>query len=367
MSVFMQKKKVSAGPQHARVQPKQGVAVGTAEAVKVWAAIGAAAVAVIVYALVRWIFSADFVATPVGADEYPYLTYLRVVEVFSALFLAYFFLSCVVMPWLRNGRLSFDGKLYLACLTVQFIDPVFNYFTPSFIENSYSVNRGSWANFIPGWASPAADAGLVEGLIWALALYGLFGIVAAIGGCWVLKQTRALWPKLGNVAHYSILFMVIAILDILVEYYLFVRPQIYIFWGAWSPLTLGAGRLDQFPLYETLLATIYAMGFVWLRDFRDDEGLSFVERGIGKIQVGQAWQTAISFCALTGFSLVWAVVSYFAPFNYAAMKSDAYPALPSYLQGGAYCGHAGRPMCPSQYLKQVDDAYKRDRHSGHGA
>jgi len=339
----------------------------TQGAVKVWAAIGAVAIAVIACAIGRWIFSADFVATPRGSDEYPFLLWLRIVEVFSALFLGYFFMTCTVLPWTRNRRLSFDGMLFFACLTVQFIDPIFNYFSPSFIQNAYSVNRGSWANFIPGWASPSAYAGLVEGLIWALALYGLFGVVAAKVGCWMLAKLRARYPTLGSIPLYSALFVIFAIGDFIVEYFLFVHPQIYIFWGAWSPFTLWAGQVDQFPLYETLLAVIYALGFVWLRDSRDDEGRSFVERGVNKIKVSQPLQTAISFSALTGFSLVWAIVSYFGPFIYTSIQADSYPHLPSYLRGGAFCGTENTQPCPSQYLRQQKETYitlVRDKRSG---
>ena len=65
----------------------------------------------------------------------------------------------------------------------------------------------------------------------------------------------------------------------------------------------------------------------------------------------------VRFCAITGFSLVWAVGSYFGAYMFLSMKSDAYPRLPSYLQAGAFCGRAGTPECPSQYLRRLTESY----------
>jgi hypothetical protein len=324
-------------------------------AVKLWALLGAIAIAVIVTGFARWIFSDDFVAAPKGSDHYGRLSTLRVVEVISALFLVYFFVSCVVRPLVRRRRFEFDGMLLIGCLAVNFIDPVFNYFSPTFLQNSYSVNRGSWANFIPGYASPSGHAHYVEGVLWAAALYGLFGIAAAQIGCWLLGRLRRRFPMLSNLSLYSMLFVVFAIADLAIENF-FVRSQIYVFWGAWSPLTLWAGKLYQFPVYETILAVVYALGFVWLRDARDDRGRAWVERGVDRLRIGRHLRTAASFCAITGFSLVWAIASYFGAYMFLSMKADAFPKLPSYLQAGAFCGQAGDPLCPSQYLKRLRDS-----------
>lgn len=322
----------------------------------VWAAIGMVTIAVIVVGIARWLVSDDFVATPTGSDIYPYLIELRIVELISVLFLLYFFVTCIFVPLRRDKRLPFDGKLLIGCLAVHFVDPLFNYFSPSFLQNAYSLNRGSWANFIPGFASPSGDAGYVEGILWAAALYGLFGVAAAQGGGWVLAKLRTRWPQRNNVLHYLCLFLLICVLDLIVENY-FVRREIYIFWGAWSPFTLWAGEVYQFPLYETLLASLYALGFVYLRDTRDDQGLSFVERGIDRLYVSARVRSWMSFCAITAFSLVWAIVSYFGPFIYTSMQADAFPALPSYLQGGAFCGQEGQPICPAQYVQQINQTY----------
>lgn len=64
---------------------------------------------------------------------------------------------------------------------------------------------------------------------------------------------------------------------------------------------------------------------------------------------------AMSFCAIVAFSLVWSIASYFGWFAALSMKSDSYPPIPSYLQGGAFCGHGSTPACPSQYLHRLND------------
>lgn len=49
--------------------------------------------------------------------------------------------------------------------------------------------------------------------------------------------------------------------------------------GATNPCSMWPGKIYQFPLYETLFAVVYALSFVWLRDCRDADGFSPVERG----------------------------------------------------------------------------------------
>jgi len=149
---------------------------------------------------------------------------------------------------------------------------------------------------------------------------------------------------------------VFAVGDFVIENF-FVRMEIYIFWGAWSPLTLWAGELYQFPIYETVLAVTYALGFVWLRDSRDGNGNSWVERGRERLAIGRRLRTTVGFLGLVGFSLMWGIASYFGPFSYFAMKSDAFPAPPSYLQGGVFCGTGELPQCPSEYVRQLKREY----------
>lgn len=335
-------------------------------AVLLWGLIGAVVLVVIAQAMIRWFASDDFEATADGPDHYDHLTTLRLVEVASVLLLLSLFYGCVVHPWLRRRRFEFDGMLLIGGLLIHFIDPVFNYFSPHFLQNSHSVQWGSWANFIPGYASPSGDAGYVEGVLWAAALYGLFGIAAALGGCWILGKLRARMPRATNFTLYSILFAIFAVLDLIVEIF-FVRSEIYIFWGSYSDFTLWSGELYQFPLYETFLATVYALGFVWLRDTRDSRGRSHVEQGADELPIPRQLQTTLRFSAVAGFCLVWGMVSYFMPYNWFAMKADSYPELPSYLEGGAFCGTEGQDRCPAQYLHDLDEGYmKIPRQDGDG-
>ncbi len=320
-----------------------------AGAIKAWAAAGLVAIIVIAQGIVRWLGSDQFAAAPKGPDPYPHLTVLRIVEVISALFLLYFFVTCVAVPLIRRRRFEFDGMLLLGCLAVHFFDPLFNYFSPTFLQNAYSVNAGSWANFIPGYASPSGNAHYVEGVLWAAALYGLFGIAAAKIGGWLLARMRRWWPRTGNLALYALLFVIFSVGDLVVENF-FVREQIYVFWGAWSPVTLWAGKAYQFPLYETVLAVVYALGFVWLRDSRDDRGRSWVERGVDRVHAPRRVRSAMSFCAIVAFSLVWALGSYFGWYMAISMKANSFPALPSYLRAGAFCGLRHEPLCPAQFL-----------------
>lgn len=84
--------------------------------------------------------------------------------------------------------------------------------------------------------------------------------------------------------------------------------------GTRSPVALCAGEVYRFPLNETPLTDIHALGFVWRRDSRDGECRSFVERGVKRLKLSMGMKSLMSFCAVVGFSLVWGIASHFGPF-----------------------------------------------------
>ena len=62
----------------------------------------------------------------------------------------------VIRGCVREGRLTFDGKLTIAWYSIIWLDPVGNYVRPQFMFNAYYVNRGSWVEGIPVGSAPTA-------------------------------------------------------------------------------------------------------------------------------------------------------------------------------------------------------------------
>ena len=350
---------VSAEHNDVRVQgaPTPPVPARPSGAVQLWAIIGAVGVAVVSSSWLRWITSGDFEKPAPGPDAYDHLWWLRTVEVLSLSLVVGFFYVFVVRPWRRERRLTFDGKLLIACTLAYYVDPILNYFNHSFAMNAHATSWGSWAQFIPGYASPGQGR-FAEGVLWAGAMYTYFGLGAALVGCGLLNRLRRRYTRVSTVWLYAAVYLAFCVGDFLVEVPLFVLPKVYVFSGVPRFGTLWAGEIYQFPIYEMLLASVFALGFTWLRDSRDDRGRSAVERGVDELRVGPRAKGLVSFLAICGAALVIAL-SYFLPYSWLSMKADSYPALPSYLRTAAYCGQPDRPLCPSQYIRQLGTGTER--------
>ncbi|HTK61471.1 MAG TPA: spirocyclase AveC family protein [Pseudonocardia sp.] len=322
--------------------------------VNFWATLGGVLTVSFIYLLLRWVLSADFTAPDPGPDHYPYLWWLRTVEVASVLAVLGFGWFTVIRPWLQTRRIPFDGKLLIGLMIAYQVDPILNYYNPSFLMNAHSVNLGAWSNGIPGYSSPGQGR-MAEGFLWAMPLYMYFGLLAAIIGGRVLTWLGRRLPRASNASLYTILFVLVTIGDFFVEFSALVYPQLYVFAGTPKSLTLFAGRIYQFPVYHCVFAAVFAVMITWLRQSRDADGVSAVERGLDRLAVHDRIKGLLSFLAITGWATV-SALGYFLPFAWMSMQADSYPPLPSYLTTSAYCGQPHAPVCASQYLKQLNDA-----------
>lgn len=321
--------------------------------VNFWAGFGGLVAVSFGYLLVRWVLSGDFSRPDPGPDPYPYLWWLRTVEVISVLAVLGFGWFTVLGPWLRTRRVPFDGKLLLGLMLAYQVDPILNYYNPSFMMNAHSVNFGAWSDGIPGYSSPA-QGHMAEGFLWAMPLYMYFGLLAAMIGGRVLAILGRRLPSASKVTLYTILFILVTIGDFIVEFSALVYPQLYVFSGTPKSMTLFAGEIYQFPVYHSVFAAVFAVMITWLRESRDSADVSAVERGLDRLAVSDRIKGALSFLAITGWATL-AALGYFVPFAWMSMQADSYPKLPSYLTTSAYCGQPGTPLCASQYLNELQD------------
>jgi len=326
--------------------------------VKVWAFAGTVMLAWIAQGWIRWIGSDDFRPVSRGPDRIPTfdLVMLRTLEVASLAIMVWLVWHTIVRPLRRERRIGFDGKLLLAGMFGYFVDQFINIYNVSFTFNAYAVNRGSWGNFIPGMHAPLQGRA-AEGLLWAWAMYTYFVVAAALLGSKLLRFLERRYPAMSSAGLWAITYAVFFVADILIELPLFVHQGVYAYAGVPKALSLFAGRSYQFPMYEPVFVALVCFSATWLRESRDDRGRSRVERGVDELRIGRRAKEAVSFAAITGFTISLLTLAYFIPFSWMSMQSDSYPALPSYLKTNAYCGTpgTGRP-CPSQLVDRIPPA-----------
>ncbi|KAF2499610.1 hypothetical protein BU16DRAFT_557925 [Lophium mytilinum] len=96
-----------------------------------WAALGVGIVALFINNVVRWSLSEDFVRSDPGPDPYPYLAILRGTEALSCTIFILLGTRTLILPWLRTGVPSLDGKLFLGGVSASTLDILFAVFQPT--------------------------------------------------------------------------------------------------------------------------------------------------------------------------------------------------------------------------------------------
>src|SRR5262245_33871493 len=110
----------------ARVAPRAiAAATGAADGTKVWIAIGAFWFALFVYCMTSWVLGPDFEPVTFGRDKASpeYIQFIRGVEILMVALTGWLIYKFVIGPFIREGRLSFDGLFFLACFTLVLQEP----------------------------------------------------------------------------------------------------------------------------------------------------------------------------------------------------------------------------------------------------
>lgn len=333
-------------PAHAELHEERAT-----PAVKAWAAFGAVALTFILFVLVKWVTGPYFKTVPSGPSEPPTwmevaLTVWQVVGVFVALGFLY---GVVVRPWRRDGRASTDGLLCIACFILYFQDPLGNYFNHWFAYNTTLIQFGSWVNEIPGWMAYGEPGKmLTEPLVFTGAFYiwAFFGL--AVIGSWIMRKSKARWPRTGALGLIAICFVVLAIADLVLEGLVMMPLGAYHYGGAHEPM-IFAGTYHQFPIWEAVFAGALFTGLAALRYFRNDKGETLAERGLDKLAVSQRRKTWLRFLAFVGATQAIMLATYNIPV--ATFIGAHTAAWPQSIQKRSYftsrlCGAGTDRMCP---------------------
>jgi hypothetical protein len=314
-----------------------------------WAVLGGVMLLFQLFVLGKWITGPNFVPTGPGPDtisEARRLLYV-LVQIVVPLATLVMFWSMLIKPWLREGRMTTDGRLIIAAGMVFFWDMSMNYSSTVLFYNSHLVNFGSWSlGSWPTWFSPKANL-LPEPVFVAIPGYTCMVFAQALFICWLLRKAKARHPQLGVAAILGLIVVGLTIVDSIIEIVL-IRTEIYAYPGAIHAVTLFAGETYQFPLTEGFLFGGLGVGAIAaLHFFRDDKGQTFAERGIEKIRYGDGAKQWIRFLAVYGFVHGAFFALYTLPNQIISVNTDPFPeGYPSYMHNGMCVYGFNRDECP---------------------
>jgi hypothetical protein len=265
----------------------------------VWfAGLGAAFIAFELYLFTRWFTSGNATPNRIGADEAP--TYMQVAVWVHIVLGAVAFVGAiwwvVIRPLRRDGSISGDGLLMLACMTAFWGDLYANYLRIWVMYPTTWPNIGAWYNFIPGWQPDGGEL-IPEATVfflpmYAVALFGCSGIAVA-----AMRRTQRRNPTASNIRLFLLGWLVMGLFDLVLES-IWLRLGVLFYPSTIDGLTLFSGHYYQFPIYEAVLWGLGWNCVAALRFFRNDRGQTIVERGANRLRVASRRTAGIRFLAL---------------------------------------------------------------------
>ena len=317
--------------------------------IKWWAATGVAFIGLFAYLWIAWLGFGNTDRTPAGPSPMPGGIHASVVAwqlIFPA-GLAWCAWVWIIKPWRAAGRISTDGLMCLAMLTMYWQDLVPNMFKTTFVYNSSMINWGSWGNFVPGWIAPNGER-FAEPLIFAFPSYIAMVMPGMAIGCWVMRRIQRRNPRMGKFGLALACFGVLAAIDLIVEP-AWLMLGLYSYVGPIHWLTIFHGHYYQFPLYEALFWPLSWTLMACLRHFKDDKGRTVVERGVDQLGVTGRMRTGVRFLAFAGVFNVLLLFFYNGPMAVIGAMGDSWPkdvAERSYFHQ-QLCGEGTDYACPT--------------------
>lgn len=328
---------------------RKTIATAQSKPVYLFAAWGLISLCIGIYAMSSWVGSADFKPSPMGPDALPGSVFwtLRITEVVALICAVVLLWKFMIKPWRQSGRIGWDGMFMIAGFSLWWTDPIDNYFNFTFMYNTGFFNMASWTRFIPGWMAPNQNL-FPEPLFFVGGLYIWWFIAPVAAGCWGMRKLQEKRPDLSVMSRLLIMWVTFMLFDFVAEG-IFQYLQIFKYVGTYAPLTIWAGTVHQYPLYNSVIMAMFFMGMTCLRYFKDDKGNSWAERGIEQVRLPAAGKTLLRQFAIMGFLSANIMIMYYTPYLLFSMKVDSFPHYPSYLTADI-CGKNSHYACPSSQV-----------------
>jgi hypothetical protein len=324
--------------------------------VKVWAAIGGLILVFEAYVIAKWITGPNFTPVHTGPSALPgwMKGSLITMEIGFTLLWLWCLRHFVVRPWRTEGRMSTDGLLCLGFFAFcWFQDPLADYGGAVFTYNAYLVNIGSWLNDVPGVVIPGHAGHQLPEPLWTAAIYPGVIFLATILGTWIMRRAKARWPRMGTLGLIGTAFAFFVAFDVVLEGFILMPLGAYTYAGAPNWSSINAGHFYKYTVLEGVFFGAAWTAWASLRYFKDDQGRTFVERGIDKVNATAAQKTLLRFLALGGFLAVTMFAFVNVPYFWTASHMHAYPAdtqSRSYFTDGI-CGAGTKTACSGAALR----------------
>jgi len=178
----------------------------------------------------------------------------------------------------RAGRLTFDAQLLLGGVAALFWDPFGNFVQPAFFYNSDWLNLNTWTGSAPGVINP--DASRMPEPVFIMLVYP-FGLLAfAMITNAIMRAIQRARPSWSSVRILVLGAVAAAVCGMGLEAPMFLL-HLWALPGA--PRTLALfGNGQRYPAVEYLTTGMVFAGWAAVRYFKDDAGLTFTERGVGR-------------------------------------------------------------------------------------
>jgi hypothetical protein len=313
-----------------------------------WAAVGFGFLAFAAYLIVAWLIAGEAHRVPAGETPLPVgmkiALGIQQWGLFAGMLALIWFKA--IRPRMRTGSFTFDGLMVISFALLWWSDPLYNYFTPGFSYNAYFVNLGSWVGHVPGWMSPNAES-IPQPLLWLPGVYtcAFFSMVLVVNV--IFRKARARNPSISAASMWFVAFIPMMVVGTLWEA-LFMVMGSHHYGSSIRDLALNAGHYYEFPVYQGITASLLYCTWGALRYFRDDQGHSFAERGIERLNVPARTKGWMRFFAVSGAITVIFFVFYHVPNALIAERGSAWPQdvqKRSYFTSGV-CGPGTDVACP---------------------
>lgn len=321
--------------------------------VKSWFLVGCGFLLFMAYVAFQWVTAPGFGPTklPEGVEvPMQYKIGVRAVEIGMSLVWLYFIYTQIVKPIRQTGQPNTLGLCGIGFFFAIFWDPSMNWIQQGCVYNPYAFNLGFLSNHIPGWMSPRAEL-LPEPLIGWAGGYPGFLIWGCLFGLAAMRWVKARFPTINNVKLSIAGVLAVMLFDMVLECILIRGTGIYAYPGSIRALSLWGGHWYQFPIYEAIF-----FGGWWglcavLLYFKDDKGLTWVERGVEKIDMckrSNFKKGMMRAIAVIGFCQTIELIIYVLPMPLITANADPFPDdTPAFFTvGTGMCGPGTGLACP---------------------
>lgn len=298
--------------------------------VRAWFYIGLAFLAFMAYVVYNWVTAPYFGPTKVPENVVVPTQFkigIWAVQIGMSLVWIYFIYTQLIKPIRQTGQPNTLGLFGIAFFFAIFWDPSMNWIQQGCVYNAYAFNMGFLSGEIPGWMSPRGNLLPEPLLAWAGGYPG-FLIWGCLAGLAAMRGTKARFPSISNIKLAIIGVLAVMVFDMVLEMILIRGTGIYAYVGSIQSLSIFGGHWYQFPIYEAIL-----FGGWWglcavLLYFKDDKGLTWVERGVEKIDIckrSNFMKGMFRAIAIIGFAQVMELFIYVLPMPLITANADPFP------------------------------------------